>query len=145
MEAQAAAGLSHPNIVSVYDVVDEGELHYIVMELVEGITLKSYIAKKGRLDVKEAIGIAIQVAQGIEAAHEQHIIHRDIKPQNMHYFQGRKGEGGGFRHCESRVLPDHERHGRGLGPLHFAGAGPGRLQRRAGATFIPLASPCMRW
>ena len=53
------------------------------MELVEGITLKSYITKKGRLDVKEAIGIAIQVAQGIEAAHEQHIIHRDIKPQNM--------------------------------------------------------------
>ena len=83
MEAQAAAGLSHPNIVNVYDVVDEGELHYIVMELVEGITLKSYIAKKGRLDVKESIGIAIQVAQGIEAAHEQHIIHRDIKPQNM--------------------------------------------------------------
>ena len=83
MEAQAAAGLSHPNIVSIYDVVDEGDIHFIVMELVEGITLKSYITKKGRLDVKEAIGIAIQVAQGIEAAHEQHIIHRDIKPQNM--------------------------------------------------------------
>ena len=83
MEAQAAAGLSHPNIVSIYDVVDEGDIHFIVMELVEGITLKSYITKKGHLDVKEAIGIAIQVAQGIEAAHEQHIIHRDIKPQNM--------------------------------------------------------------
>ena len=83
MEAQAAAGLSHPNIVSVYDVIDEGKLHYIVMELIEGITLKSYIAKKGRLEVKETIGIAIQVAQGIAAAHEQHIIHRDIKPQNM--------------------------------------------------------------
>ncbi len=83
MEAQAAAGLSHPNIVSVYDVVDEGQLHYIVMELIEGITLKSYIARKGKLDVKEAVGIAIQVAQGIAAAHEQNIIHRDIKPQNM--------------------------------------------------------------
>lgn len=83
MEAQAAAGLSHPNIVSIYDVIDEGKLHYIVMELIEGITLKSYIAKKGRLEVKESIGIAIQVAQGIAAAHEQHIIHRDIKPQNM--------------------------------------------------------------
>lgn len=83
MEAQAAAGLSHPNIVSVYDVIDEGKLYYIVMELIEGITLKSYIAKKGRLEVKETIGIAIQVAQGIAAAHEQHIIHRDIKPQNM--------------------------------------------------------------
>ncbi len=83
MEAQAAARLSHPNIVNVYDVGDEGNLHYIVMELIEGITLKSYIAKKGMLDIKEAVGIAIQVAQGIGAAHEQKIIHRDIKPQNM--------------------------------------------------------------
>ena len=83
MEAQAAARLSHPNIVNVYDVVDEGDLHYIVMELIEGITLKNYIEKKGFLENKEAIGIAIQVAQGIAAAHEQHIIHRDIKPQNM--------------------------------------------------------------
>lgn len=83
MEAQSAAGLSHPNIVSVYDVVDEGNLHYIVMELIEGITLKNYILKKGRLEIREAVGIAIQVAQGIAAAHEQNIIHRDIKPQNM--------------------------------------------------------------
>ena len=83
MEAQAAARLSHPNIVSVYDVVDEDVLHYIVMELIEGITLKNYIEKKGHLESKEAIGIAIQVGQGIAAAHEQHIIHRDIKPQNM--------------------------------------------------------------
>ncbi len=83
MEAQAAAGLSHPNIVNVYDVVDEGNIHCIVMELIEGITLKSYILKKGKLEVKEAVGIAIQVAQGIAAAHEQKIIHRDIKPQNM--------------------------------------------------------------
>lgn len=83
MEAQAAARLSHPNIVNVYDVIDEGSIHCIVMELIEGITLKSYIAKKGMLDIKEAVGIAIQVAQGIAAAHEQKIIHRDIKPQNM--------------------------------------------------------------
>lgn len=83
MEAQAAAGLSHPNIVNVYDVVDDGDLHFIVMELIEGITLKSYIAKKGKLDIRGAVGIALQVAQGIAAAHEQKIIHRDIKPQNM--------------------------------------------------------------
>ncbi len=83
MEAQAAARLSHPNIVNVYDVVDDGNLHYIVMELIEGITLKNYISKKGCLDSKEAIGIGISVAQGLAAAHEQGIIHRDIKPQNI--------------------------------------------------------------
>lgn len=83
IEAQSAAGLSHPNIVSIYDVGDDNNLYYIVMELIEGITLKKYIQKKGRLSVKEATSIAIQVAQGIECAHNNHIIHRDIKPQNI--------------------------------------------------------------
>ncbi len=82
-EAQSVAGLSHPNIVNVYDVGDDDGLHYIVMELVEGITLKKFIEKKGKLDVKEATGIGIQIAQGMEAAHASHIIHRDIKPQNI--------------------------------------------------------------
>ncbi len=83
VEAQSAAGLSHPNIVSVYDVGEENGIYYIVMELIEGITLKRYIQKKGSLSVKEATSIAIQVAQGIECAHNNHIIHRDIKPQNI--------------------------------------------------------------
>ena len=83
IEAQSAACLSHNNIVGIYDVGEEGDIHYIVMELVEGITLKEYIAKKGKLEVKESIGIAIQVAQGLSAAHERHIVHRDIKPQNI--------------------------------------------------------------
>ena len=83
VEAQAAAGLMHPNIVNVYDVGEDIGIHYIVMELVEGITLKKYIEKKVRLSTKEAISIAIQVAMGIEAAHNNHIIHRDIKPQNI--------------------------------------------------------------
>ena len=82
-EAQAAAGMMHPNIVNVYDVGEEGGTHYIVMELVEGITLKKYIEKKARLSIKETISIAIQVSMGIEAAHNNHIIHRDIKPQNI--------------------------------------------------------------
>ncbi len=83
VEAQAAAGLMHPNIVNVYDVGEENGIHYIIMELVEGITLKKYIEKKARLSFKEAVSIAIQVSMGIEAAHNNHIIHRDIKPQNI--------------------------------------------------------------
>ena len=83
VEAQAAAGLMHSNIVNVYDVGEENDIHYIVMELVEGITLKKYIEKKARLTYKEAVSIAIQVSLGIESAHANHIIHRDIKPQNI--------------------------------------------------------------
>ena len=83
VEAQSTAGLMHPNIVNVYDVGDEDGVNYIVMELVDGITLKKYIEKKSRLSVKEAVSIAIQVAMGLEAAHNNNIIHRDIKPQNI--------------------------------------------------------------
>lgn len=82
-EAQAAAGLAHPNIVNVYDVGDENGIYYIVMELVEGITLKSYIERKSHLTVKEATSIAIQVSAGLEVAHNNQIVHRDIKPQNI--------------------------------------------------------------
>lgn len=82
-EAQSAAGLEHPNIVNIYDVSSENGLYYIVMEYVEGITLKTYIEKKGQLSFKESASIAIQVARGIEAAHNKNIIHRDIKPQNI--------------------------------------------------------------
>ena len=82
-EAQAAAGLMHANIVNVYDVGEENGIYYIVMELVEGITLKKYIDKKGILGIREAVSIAIQVAQGIDAAHKHNIVHRDIKPQNI--------------------------------------------------------------
>lgn len=82
-EAQSAAGLEHPNIVNIYDVGSENGLYYIVMEYVEGITLKTYIEKKGQLSFKESASIEIQVARGIEAAHNKNIIHRDIKPQNI--------------------------------------------------------------
>lgn len=82
-EAQSAAGLEHPNIVNIYDVGSQDGIYYIIMEYVEGITLKTYIEKKGQLSFKEAISIAIQVGRGIEAAHNKNIIHRDIKPQNI--------------------------------------------------------------
>lgn len=82
-EAQAAAGLEHANIVNIYDVGSENGMYYIVMEYVEGITLKGYIEKKRMLTYKEAVSIAIQVGKGIEAAHNKQIVHRDIKPQNI--------------------------------------------------------------
>lgn len=82
-EAQSAASLEHPNIVNIYDVGSEDGNYYIVMEYVEGITLKTYINKKGHLGYNEVLSIAIQVGRGIEAAHNKGIVHRDIKPQNI--------------------------------------------------------------
>ncbi len=82
-EAQAIASMSHPNIVGIYDVGEEDGLYYIVMELVDGITLKKYIEEKGKLSVKEAVGISLQIANGLDAAHRNNIVHRDVKPQNI--------------------------------------------------------------
>ncbi|MCR5214622.1 MAG: Stk1 family PASTA domain-containing Ser/Thr kinase [Eubacterium sp.] len=82
-EAQSSAGLTHPNIVSVYDVCEDDGRYFIVMELVEGITLKEYINLNGRLSMAQAIDFSIQIASGLEAAHDHHVIHRDIKPQNI--------------------------------------------------------------
>lgn len=82
-EAQAVARLSHPNIVNIYDVGIEDGINYIVMELAEGITLKEYIRKKGYLSSKETVEISTQIASAISHAHKNHIIHRDIKPQNI--------------------------------------------------------------
>lgn len=83
IEAQSAAGLSHPNIVNVFDVGEENGFHYIVMELVEGITLKEYIQQNGRLPYPTALDFITQICAGIEVAHENNTIHRDIKPQNI--------------------------------------------------------------
>ena len=83
VEAQSAAGLSHQNIVNVYDVGEDDGVYFIVMELVQGITLKNYIDMKGKLDIREALNISVQIASGLSAAHENRIIHRDIKPQNI--------------------------------------------------------------
>ena len=82
-EAQAVARLSHPNIVNIYEVGIEDGINYIVMELAEGITLKEYIRKKGYLTPKETVEISTQIASAISHAHKNHIIHRDIKPQNI--------------------------------------------------------------
>ena len=83
IEAQAAASLTHPNIVSVYDVGNEGNLYYIVMELVKGKTLKEIIVEDGTLGWKWSIKVAMQIASALEKAHRNNIIHRDIKPHNI--------------------------------------------------------------
>jgi len=82
-EAQSAASLTHPNIVSVYDVGSEGDLHYIVMELIKGKTLKDIINEDGALSWKWSVNVAIQIASALETAHKNNIIHRDIKPHNI--------------------------------------------------------------
>lgn len=83
IEAQSAASLSHPNIVSIYDVGHENNIHYIVMEYINGITLKEYITKNGAINWRDAVNISIQICSAIEHAHRNHIIHRDIKPHNI--------------------------------------------------------------
>jgi len=82
-ESQAAASLSHPNIVNIYDVGEENGIYYIVMEYIKGKTLKEYIREKGKLDWEEAVRIAIQICSALKHAHKNGIIHRDIKPQNI--------------------------------------------------------------
>ena len=82
-EALACIDIKHNNVIGAYDVVDEGNMHYIVMEYVDGTTLNKYIKNKGKLTNEETVNISLQVAKGIQAAHKKGIIHRDIKPQNI--------------------------------------------------------------
>ena len=82
-EAQSAASLTHPNIVSIYDVGNEGDLYYIVMELIQGKTLKEIINEEGALPWKWSVNIAMQIASALETAHKNNIVHRDIKPHNI--------------------------------------------------------------
>ena len=127
-EAQAAAGLTHPNIVNVFDVGDDDGVYYIVMELIEGITLKEYIAKKGKLSIKEATSIAIQVSMGLEAAHNHGIVHRDVKAAEYYHFHRRKGKGDRFRNCQSGIFQYHQLQRDGICPLQLPGTGKGRIQ-----------------
>lgn len=82
-ESQAVAMLSHPNIVNVYDVSRSGDIEYIVMELIDGVTLKEYLSRRGPLSWKETTFFAVQIAKALEHAHSRGVIHRDIKPQNI--------------------------------------------------------------
>lgn len=82
-EAKAVTSLSHPNIVSIYDVENEGDFYYLILEYVEGMTLKDYMAKNPKMPVETIVHIAKQIADGLSHAHQNGIIHRDIKPQNI--------------------------------------------------------------
>ena len=129
-EAQAAAGLLNPNIVNVYDVGEDRGLYYMVMELVDGITLKEYIEKKGRLSAKEVISIAIQMCNGIEAAHERQYHSPGYQATQCDDFQGRQGEGDRFWHCQSCIrLTTVSTICDGIRTLYIAGAGKRRVCR----------------
>ena len=144
-EAQAAAGLAHPNVVNVFDVGEDQGVNYIVMELVEGITLKEYISKKGRLTVKEATSIAIQVSMGLEAAHNRNIVHRDIKPQNIIISTGRKGKGDRFRDRQGGFFNTISTNA--MGSVHYSSPEAGKRRNTATLRAISIlwVSPCMRW
>lgn len=117
-EAQSAAGLEHPNIVNIYDVGSQDGFYYIIMEYVEGITLKTYIEKKGQLNYRETLSIAIQVGRGIQAAHAKNIIHRDIKPQNIIISTDGKVKVTDFG--IARAVSEHTIHSDVMGSVHYA-------------------------
>lgn len=117
-EAQSAAGLEHPNIVNIYDVGSQEGMYYIIMEYVEGITLKTYIEKKGQLTYKEALSIAIQVGRGIQAAHAKNIVHRDIKPQNIIISTDGKVKVTDFG--IARAVSENTIHSDVMGSVHYA-------------------------
>ena len=127
-EAQAAAGLMHPNVVNVYDVGQDRGLYYMVMELVEGITLKDYIEKKGRLSAKETISISIQMVTGLQAAHNAYHTQGYQTPE-YYYLKRRKSESHRFRHRARNDRHTDDQHERnGVCALYVAGAG----ERRSG-------------
>ena len=144
-EAQAAAGLEHPNIVNIYDVGSENGIHYIVMEYVEGITLKTYIEKKGQLNYKETLSIAIQVSRGIQAAHAKHIIHRDIKPQNIIISTDGKVKVTDFGIARASIRAYDPFRCYGICALCILRNRRETVMSVTGVISIPWESSCMRW
>ena len=117
-ESQAVAMLSHPNIVSVYDVSHSDDVEYIVMEFIEGITLKQYLQKKSVLEPAEVLDFTIQIAKALEHAHSKGIIHRDIKPQNIMLLKDGmiKVADFGIASLESDI---EENNGEAVGSVHY--------------------------
>lgn len=133
-ESQAAAGLSHPNIVSVFDVGKEGNIYYIVMEVLEGDTLSDIIRREGHLSEMRAIDIAKQIAQALSSAHKKNIIHRDVKPHNILMSEDGTAKIADFgiaKAVNQRYDREQYEHCDGLGSLSLARAGERRLCGRA--------------
>ena len=131
-ESQAVAMLSHPNIVSVYDVAHSDGLDYIVMELIDGITLKQYMEQKGQLNWREALHFATQIAKALEHAHSRGIVHRDIKPHNIMILKDGSVKVADFGIARISSGAEHaDARGARFRPLYLAGAGEGRARRCA--------------
>jgi serine/threonine-protein kinase len=118
-ESQAAAKLNHNNIVNIFDTGIDGDIHYIVMEYVEGTTLKEYIKKNKPLDIKESINIASQIAEALRHAHGNKIIHRDIKPQNILLTEDKLAKVGDFgiaRAISEKTITNSDK---SIGSVHY--------------------------
>ncbi len=118
-ESQAAAKLNHNNIVNIYDTGLDGDIHYIVMEYVEGMTLKEYIKDNKPLDIKESINIASQIAEALRHAHSNKIIHRDIKPQNILITEEKLAKVGDFgiaRAISEKTITNSDK---SIGSVHY--------------------------
>ena len=137
-EVEAAAKLSHPNIVAAYDADEAGGVHFLVMEYVEGSDLSALVKKNGPLPVAKAVNYILQAARGLDFAHRHGVIHRDIKPANL--LLDNEGHGQDSRHgpgplrlsqqCRHAGRIDRHRGGDGHGRLHGAGAGAQHQARR---------------
>lgn len=139
IESRAVAKLSHHNIVSVFDVGSEDGTDYIVMELIEGITLKQYLQRKGHLSWEETIFFSEQVARALMHAHSRGIIHQDVKPQNVIILRDGTAKLTDFGIASVRCRAGDPRGtgGHRLGALYLAGAGQGRVGRRPVRSLFP--------
>ena len=133
-ESKAIAVLSHPNIVKVYDVSFGDRLQYIVMEYIEGITLKEYIEQQKVINWKEAVHFVTQILKALQHAHDKGIVHRDVKPQNIMLLQDGTIKVTEFRHSAflSRRYAHYDRKCHRLGSLYQSRAGERRNNRRQG-------------
>lgn len=142
-EAQAAASLSHPNVVGVYDVGQEDYTHYIVMEYIEGPTLKEYIQQYSPLTAEEIVSIASQICDALAHAHENQIVHRDVKPHNILLSYNGRAKVTDFGIARRLYIFNDYTSGfsDGIRSLFFSGTGPRRSDRGEIGHLLPRSGP----